>query len=104
VEDLSAAVPATEKARQEQARSVPSGDRGTARERVAPEVHREAPVNGVWKPRKLDEEERDQEANDLGLLLKNRYICRVWAKVSPGYDDSRAGSRNVYLRCHARWS
>lgn len=44
----------------------------------------EALLSGAWKPLKLDEEERDQEAKDMRILLRNRYICWVWAKFSPG--------------------
>ena len=48
-----------ERPRQKQAGQVPSGNRGAARQRVYPEVHREAPQILACQPRKLDEEARN---------------------------------------------
>ena len=39
----------------------PRPNRGTARQRVPPEVHREALQFFAYQPRKLDEEARNQE-------------------------------------------
>ena len=50
-----------ERPRQKQIGQAPSGNRGAARQRVHPEVHREALQVLACQPRKLDEEARCQE-------------------------------------------
>ena len=50
-----------ERPRQKQTGQAPSGNRGAARQRVHPEVHREALQILACQPRKLDEEARNQE-------------------------------------------
>ena len=50
-----------ERPRQKQAGQAPSGNRGAARQRVHPKVHREALQFFACQPRKLDEEARNQE-------------------------------------------
>ena len=51
----------TERPRQKQVGQAPSGNRGAARQRVPPEVHREALQFFACQPRKLAEEARIQE-------------------------------------------
>ena len=52
----------TERPRQKQAGRAPSRNRGAARQRVHPEIHhREALQTLACRPRKLDEEARNQE-------------------------------------------
>ena len=50
-----------ERPRQKQAGQAPSGNRGAARQRVHPEVHREALQFFACQPRELAEEARNQE-------------------------------------------
>ena len=50
-----------ERPRQKQVGQAPSGNRGAARQRVHPEVHREALQFFTCQPRKLAEEARSQE-------------------------------------------
>ena len=50
-----------ERPRQKQAGQAPSGNRGAARQRVHPEVHRESLQFFACQPRKLGEEARSQE-------------------------------------------
>ena len=76
-EGLRTAAWTAERARQEQARSVSSQDRGTAHERFGPKVHREALQHDARQPHELDEEEWDQEAKGMRILWRIRCLCWV---------------------------
>ena len=45
------------------------------------EFRREALQHNVWQLIKLDEKERNQETEHIGVLWRNRYLCWVRAEI-----------------------
>ena len=91
-----------ERPRQKQVGQAPSGNRGAARQRVHPEVHREALQFFACQPRKLAEEARNQETEVVksyggfgtfeplgpGLFLQSPEISHCKHHGSPTYRTS----------------
>ena len=75
-----------EKAQVKQAGQAPSGNRGAARQRVPPEVHRESLQFFACQPRKLDEEARSQETE----AVKSYGGLRTFASLGPILREGRS--------------
>ena len=67
---------------QKQAGQAPSGYQGAARQRVHPEVHREALQFFACQPRKLDEEARSQETESVKSYPIFRTFTLIWGNFA----------------------
>ena len=109
----------TERPRQKQAGQAPSGNRGDARQRVHPKVHREALQFFACQPHKLAEEARSQETEavksyggfctfeplGLGLVLSTAtyppaFIARWRKGTSPHSNELNAERRSKVAKAN----